>query len=160
MQELLGQIANLFKKSETNLIAEVAGHLEPLKLCPIESVFIPTKLYKLDYQLTIQLLAVECSLVVMDAMEDIHQVLGVIGLKLELSLETYTVDKVVNHILQLLVIITLLENINHAVLQLMLLQLAHQLVNQDTLHLILMTNISEKLLIVFPLMSVKSKLKL
>jgi len=85
-----GQIVNLSKKLETKLIAVHVGLSVLLKLCLIESVLLPTKLYKPESLQMIYFLAVDFSPVVWDAMEVILQVLGDTGLMMVLLLEIYT----------------------------------------------------------------------
>jgi hypothetical protein len=91
---------NLFLKLEINPIVDLVGLLELLKLCQIESVLLQDKNYKLESQLKIYLLVAMS--VEMDAMEDILNMLGNIGLKLELLLEICIMLLIgVNHILSL-----------------------------------------------------------
>lgn len=93
------------------------GLWELLKLCLIESVLLPIKLFKLEFLLKIWHHVV--TLVEMDATEDILMLLGNTGVKLDLLPEIYTMLPTgANHMLFPHAIITLKEPLNLALLQL------------------------------------------
>jgi hypothetical protein len=82
----------------------------------IEFVLPVDKLFKLEFLHKIYLLVV-VQVVVMDAMVDIHQALGIISKELVLLLDgSIILLIIVDHIVSLHVIIILLVDINHVVL--------------------------------------------
>jgi len=95
----------------------------------------------------------------MVAMVDTHLLLGAIGVKPELLLEIFMEEKVVNLTLLHLVIITLQDNTNLVHQLLTLPPLVPKNVKLDTIFLMLVTYISEKLLTLLLKMFQKSKLK-
>jgi len=76
MPEHNGQTVNPSKKSEINLLVDLVGLSELLKLCPIDSVLLPVKKIKPESLLKIYYLVVH--LVDQDVVEVTHHLLGLI----------------------------------------------------------------------------------
>lgn len=87
MPEPHGQIVNPSKKSEINLLVDLVGLSELLKLCPIDSVLLLDKKIKPEFPQKIYYLVVLH--VEVDVVEVIHQLLGLIIKTLDLLPEIF-----------------------------------------------------------------------
>lgn len=150
IQEQLGLIVNLSKKSEINLLVVVVGLSELPKLCLIECVLLQTNKFKLESQLKIFSHVVDL-VAVWDVMEVILLLLGVIGTDMVLLPVIFMVIlNGVNHTNSHLVLIMFtVLNIKIAHLMNILLQVVVDLVKVDIVNHIVKIRLKVQVLILY-----------